>query len=98
MDSKMNNILVCSKISLNDTDVILIPNKKVTELNDGMVYKFILASNVFNDNKIYIKTDNGDIPVFYKNGKPLYLNQISKRISYPIRYCNNKFILLYKTK
>lgn len=84
------NTIVCSNANTSGTEVVLIPNKTIKNLENTRNYGLVIGTNaVANSNlPVFIQTGIGNIPVLCKYGNTLYANQLNKRVRYPIGYGN----------
>lgn len=79
-----------SNVEVNDTQVVLIPNRDVKTLQNVGNYGLVLCcgASASENLPVYIRTDVGDIPVLCKYGNVIYANQLNRRTRYPIGYGN----------
>lgn len=83
-----NNLMLCGNIEVNDSEVILVPNREVKNLTNVGTYRLIIASNVSSSANlpVFIKTAIGNIPLICKYGNTVYANQLRTRYNYIVGY------------
>lgn len=95
MDSKIRkDEFVCSNIIIKDEKAILIPNRQITDLYNGSIYRIIIACNIpeYYDIPVYLDTTKGEIPILARYANNLYINRLKKRTCYSLWYGNKNDI------
>lgn len=84
------NTIICSNANTSGTEVVLIPNRTIKNLENAKNYGLVISCGASaNANlPVFIQTGIGNIPVLCKYGNTLYANQLNRRIRYPIGYGN----------
>lgn len=87
----MNNCIVCSNLNTTETEVVLIPNRTIKNINNLGNYRLVCACNIPDATAnlpVYIQVGTNNVPVLCKYGNPIYAAMLNRRVSYPIGYGN----------
>ena len=88
----MDTIFI-SKIEEGDFDTVLVPNRVVKKANLGDRCKYFVVIGCglqwTKSLPLFIKTDEGAVPLLDKYGNRVFSNQITNRKRYCIGYGNN---------
>ena len=88
----MDTILI-SKFEEGDFDTVLVPNRTVKKANlgDRCTYYVIVGCGLKMSKSLplFIKTDEGAVPILDKFGNRVFSNQLRNRYRYCIGYGNN---------
>ena len=86
----MNNTIYVSNVQVSDSEVVLIPNRTIRNVENCANYGLVLCcgSNASQNLPVYIQTAIGNIPVLCKYGNEIYANQLNRRVRYPLGYGN----------
>lgn len=84
------NTIYVSNVEVTDTEVILIPNREIKNLENCGCYGLVLCcgASASQNLPVYIQTSLGNVPVLCKYGNEIYANQLNRRVRYPIGYGN----------
>lgn len=84
------NTIYCSNADTSGTEVVLIPNRTIKNLENTKNYGLVICcgASATSNLPVYIQTGIGNIPVLCKYGNEVYANQLCRRVRYPIGYGN----------
>ena len=83
------NTIICSNITTDTDEVVLIPNTPIKTLVNTGNYRLIIACNIPEATANYpvaIQVGDNNIPVLCKYGNEILANQLNRRVNYPIGY------------
>ena len=86
------NTIFITNLTTTATEVILIPNRQITQINltNAFKYNLIIACGLKSTNSlpIFIQTSAGNIPILDKFANPVFSNQLRTRYKYCVGYGN----------
>lgn len=82
------NTIYCSNATTGDTNITLIPNREIKNLENRGNYRLVVCCNATATNNlpVNIQVNGVNIPVLCKAGNEVYANMIIKRKNYNIIY------------
>ena len=84
------NTIFCSNVTMGDTDVVLVPNRAIKNLENAGCYRLVICNSAAATANlpVFIQVNGVNIPVLCKAGNTMYANQLEKRRNYSIMYGN----------
>ena len=97
------NTIICSNLTTGTDNVVLIPNRTITNVSNLGNYRLILACNIPEataNYPVFIQVGSNNVPVLCKYGNEILANQLNRRVNYPIifgnqnsSYANGQFVI-----
>lgn len=86
------NTIYITSLTTTATEVVLIPNRQIPQLNltNAFKYSLIIACGLKSTNSlpVFIQTSAGNVPVLDKFANPVFSNQLKTRTKYCVGYGN----------
>ena len=84
------NTIYVSNATTSDTNVVLIPNREIKNIDNCGCYRLIICCNATATANlpVFLQINGVNIPILCKAGNTMYANQLEKRKNYSIMYGN----------
>lgn len=99
------NTIYCSGAINEDSDIVLVPNRAIKNLENTGCYGLVICCNAVaeSNSPVFIQVNGVNIPILCKAGNTVYANQLQKRRNYTIlygsqneSYVNGQFVIQNK--